>query len=101
LTYDHAVLSIYETPIFIEDSAEIWSTEERLEFFSWIAREPEAGSVIKGSGGCRKVRWARQGMGKQGGARVIYFCRLEAGELCMLMIYTKAQRDTVPGHLLI
>jgi hypothetical protein len=94
------VLSIYETPIFVEDAAKIWSTEERLEFFSWIAGEPEAGAVIKGSGGCRKVRWSRPGMGKQGGVRIVYFCRLEAGELCMLLVYPKAERDTIPGHIL-
>ena len=68
-----AVLTIYETPIFVAEAAKIWTTEERLEFFAWIAGEPEAGSVIAGSGGCRKVRWSRPGMGKQGGARVIYF----------------------------
>ncbi len=95
-----SVLSIYETPIFVEDSNKIWSREERLEFFSWIAGDPEAGSVIKGSGGCRKVRWSRPGMGKQGGVRVIYFCRLHAGELCMLLIYAKAEKDTIPGHIL-
>lgn len=100
LTYDLPVLTIYETPIFVEDSAKIWSTEERLEFFSWIVGEPEAGSVIKGSGGCRKVRWSRPGMGKQGGARVIYFCRLDAGELCMLLVYAKSERDNIPGHIL-
>ena len=94
------MLTIYETPVFIEEAARIWSTEERLEFFAWIAGEPEAGSVIKGSGGCRKVRWSRPGMGKQGGARVIYFSRLEAGELCMLLVYPKAEKDTIPGHIL-
>jgi hypothetical protein len=94
------VFAIYETPIFVEDSAKIWSTEERLEFFSWIAGAPESGSVIKGSGGCRKVRWSRPGMGKQGGARVIYFCRLEAGELCMLLVYPKAATATIPSHIL-
>lgn len=29
-----------------------------------------------------------------------YFCRLEAGELCMLLVYPKSARDTIPGHLL-
>jgi hypothetical protein len=94
------VLTIYETPIFVAEAAKIWSTEERLEFFAWIAGEPEAGAVIAGSGGCRKVRWSRPGMGKQGGARVIYFTRIEAGELCMLLVYPKAARDTIPGHIL-
>ncbi len=95
-----AVLTIYETPTFVAEAAKIWSTEERLEFFAWIAGEPEAGSVVAGSGGCRKVRWSRPGMGKRGGARVIYFTRLEAGELCMLLVYPKAAKDNIPGHLL-
>lgn len=94
------MLTIYETPTFVAEAAKIWSTEERLEFFTWIAGEPEAGAVIAGSGGCRKVRWSRPGMGKRGGARVIYFSRLEAGELCMLLVYPKAEKDTIPGHLL-
>jgi hypothetical protein len=91
------VLTIYETPTFVAEAAKMWSTEERMAFFSWIAAEPEAGAVIAGSGGCRKVR---PGMGKRGGARIIYFSRLAAGELCMLLIYPKAERDTIPAHLL-
>ncbi|MCX2863433.1 hypothetical protein OOZ63_16505 [Paucibacter sp. PLA-PC-4] len=60
----------------------------------------EAGVVISGSGGCRKLRWSRPGMGKQGGTRVIYFCRLESGELCMLLVYPKAAKDDIPGFIL-
>ena len=94
------MLSIYEAPTFVAEAAKIWSTEERLEFFAWIANEPEAGVVIPGSGGCRKVRWARQGMGKQGGARVIYFAHLAGGELVMLLVYPKAAKDNIPAHIL-
>lgn len=94
------MLTICETPTFVAEAARIWSDEDRLEFFSWIASEPEAGAVIKGSGGCRKVRWSRPGGGKSGGARVIYFTRLAAGELCMLLVYPKSGRDTIPGHIL-
>ena len=39
-------------------------------------------------------------MGKQGGARVIYFARLKAGELCRPLVYPKAEKDTIPGHIL-
>jgi hypothetical protein len=94
------MLTIYETPTFVAEAAKLWSTEERLEFFAWIANDPNAGTVIPGSGGCRKVRWARQGMGKQGGTRVIYFVHLSASELCMLLVYPKSARDNIPGHLL-
>ncbi len=94
------MLTIYETPTFVAEAAKVWSTEERLEFFAWIGNEPDAGAVIKDSGGCRKVRWSRPGTGKRGGVRVIYFTRLAAGELCMLLVYPKAERDTIPGHIL-
>ena len=94
------MLSIFETETFVAEAAKIWAEDERLEFFSWIATEPEAGAVIAGSGGCRKVRWSRPGMGKQGGVRVIYFTRLAAGELCMLLVYPKAAKDSIPGHIL-
>lgn len=94
------MLTIYETPLFVAEAARIWSIEERLEFFDWIASEPEAGAVIADSGGCRKVRWSRPGMGKRGGVRDIYFTRLNAGELCLLLVYPKAEKDTIPGHIL-
>ena len=94
------VLSIYETPTFVTEAAKLWSNEERLEFFGWIASEPEAGAVIKDSGGCRKVRWSRPGTGKSSGVRVIYFTRLAAGELCMLLVYPKSARDMIPGYIL-
>lgn len=94
------MLSIFETPTFVTEAAKIWAEDERLAFFSWIASDPDAGVVIAGSGGCRKVRWSRPGMGKRGGTRVIYFTRLAAGELCMLLVYPKAERDNIPGHIL-
>lgn len=92
--------SLYETPTLVAEAAKLRSTEERLEFFGWIASEPDAGAVIKDSSGCRKVRWSRPGTGKSSGVRDIYFTRLAAGELCMLLVYPKSARDTIPGHIL-
>ena len=92
--------TLIETLTFAADADKLWSEEERLEFFEWLANNPDAGDVIPGSGGCRKVRWSRAGSGKRGGVRVIYFTRLSAGELWLLLIYAKAARDNIPGHLL-
>ncbi len=55
---------------------------------------------VPGSGGVRKLRWARPGMGKRGGLRVIHFVRYEPNEFWMLTIYAKAKRDEVPAHIL-
>ena len=94
------MLTIIETPTFMADAAKVWDDEERLEFFARIANEPEAGAVIPGSGGCRKVRWSRSGTGKRGGTRVIYFTRLSAGELWMLLVYPKSAKDNISSHIL-
>ncbi len=94
------MLTIYETPTFLSDIAEIWTEDERLAFFSWIAENPLAGDVIRASGGCRKARWSRSGSGKCGGVRVIYFTRLKEGELWMLVAYPKSVRATIPGAIL-
>ena len=89
-----------ETPTFAADANKLWTEAERLEFFVWLASNPEAGDVIPESGGCRKVRWSRAGTGKRGGVRVIYFTRLAAGEIWLLVMYAKAITATIPGHLL-
>jgi hypothetical protein len=57
----------------MRQAAEVWSDEERGAFVDFIARNPEVGKLIPETGGVRKVRWGRQGSGKRGGVRVIYF----------------------------
>jgi hypothetical protein len=89
-----------ETPTFVAEANKLWSEDERLEFFTWLAANPGAGVVIRESGGCRKVRWSRAGTGKRGGVRVIYFTRLPLGEIWLLLVYAKSVRDSIPGHLL-
>jgi putative transcriptional regulator len=56
------VRTVAETPVFVRYADEIWSSDERQQFISWIAVNPEAGDVIPGSGGCRKVRWSSSGL---------------------------------------
>ena len=91
--------TVAETQIFQKYAAEIWSEDERLEFIAWIAANPNAGDVIRGSGGCRKVRWQSSGRGKRGGARVIYF--LPSDDLIWLLIaYTKAKFDNLPSSFI-
>jgi len=92
--------TIIELPTFSTDAKAIWNETERGEFCAWLAEHPLAGSVITGSGGCRKVRWTRAGLGKQSGVRVIYYNRLESGRIYLLVIYAKAVRGNIPAHLL-
>jgi hypothetical protein len=93
------VRTVAETPVFVRYADEIWSSDERQQFISWIAVNPEAGDVIPGSSGCRKVRWGSSGHGRRGGARVIYFLSRE-DTVWLLIVYTKAKYDNLPPEFL-
>lgn len=67
---------------------------------AFIAGNPEAGDVVAGSGGCRKVRWGACGKGKRGGVRVIYTTRLANGVIVALTIYGKGAVENIPAHIL-
>lgn len=99
MTYNERMQTVAETEVFVRYAKEIWSGEERSEFITWIAANPLAGDVIPGSGGCRKVRWSRAGMGKRGGARVIYFYQADRA-IWLLIAYTKAKFDNLPPEFL-
>jgi len=94
------MLTVAETEIFSRYAADYWTEAEHGEFIAWNAMNPEAGDVIPASGGCRKVRWSRSGIGKRGGVRVIYFNRLNEGRIWLLLIYGKSARDNIPAHIL-
>ena len=62
--------------------------------------DPDAGDVIPGSGGVRKLGWNAFGRGKRGGYRVIYFARIAEGTIWMLTMYPKNVRDNLSAHIL-
>lgn len=48
--------TVIETDVFVRAAAQVWTDAERIAFIDWLAANPDAGDVIPGSGGCRKVR---------------------------------------------
>lgn len=95
------MLTVIESEVFVEWAAKVWTNAEREAFIDFISTNPDAGDVIKGSGGLRKVRWTREGKGKRGGVRVIYFTRLPRGEVALLIVYAKAKFDNLPTDFLL
>ncbi|HEX7369280.1 MAG TPA: transcriptional regulator [Rhodanobacteraceae bacterium] len=89
-----------ETPLFGKLWPDYGSEDERGEFAAFLSGHPDAGDVVPGSGGCRKLRWSRQGGGKRGGVRVIYYNVLEDGSIVLLLIYAKNVHDTIAPNVL-
>ena len=91
--HNNCMNTIIETPVFRKKSDSIWSVDERLEFFSYLSINPLAGVVIPDSGGLRKIRWHKSGRGKRGGVRVIYFNLLQNGQILVLDLYEKSEKE--------
>ncbi len=66
----------------------------------YLCENPNAGDLVEGSGGVRKLRWAREGTGKSGGVRACYYTRTKAGQIYMLVIYSKSVQDSILGPAL-
>jgi mRNA-degrading endonuclease RelE of RelBE toxin-antitoxin system len=76
------------------------SEDEYLGLQGFLLRYPEAGKVVSGSGGVRKLRWAISGKGKSGGIRVIYYFEKSEDEIWLLTVYGKSEVDNIPAHIL-
>ena len=92
--------------IFIETSAftkllpSYLSDDDYRGLQSYLLQKPDAGGIVRGSGGVRKVRWAKAGKGKSGGVRAIYYWKKSEHEIWMLTMYSKSERATISGHIL-
>lgn len=94
------MLTVVESPIFQRLWPRYWDEDERAEFASFIALNPDAGAVIRGAGGVRKVRWAREGTGKSAGVRIVYLTRNELGEVYLLTLYAKSESSSISAATL-
>jgi hypothetical protein len=69
----------------LERELSVYMDDDECAALQWFLMEhPEAGDVIGGAGGVRKLRWKRPGMGKRGGVRVIYYVRYRPDEFWRL-----------------
>ena len=94
------MFSFVETRLFTRLLPEYLSDDEYARLQRKLMRDPEAGAVIRGSGGAGKLRWAAADRGKRGGYRAIDFVRRPKGAIRMLTIYPKNVADTIPAHVL-
>jgi hypothetical protein len=92
--------TIIETEQFSMVWPRYWDEEEVGEFCLWLAQHASEGDVIPGSGGCRKIRYRRVGMGKSGGLRVIHYNKLDDGVIWLVTMYGKNVRRNIRPNVL-
>lgn len=91
---------IIETPLFTKLIQDMLSDEDYRLLQQTLLLRPEAGVLIRGGGGLRKIRWNLPGSGKRGGLRIIYYWDVPQETIYMLLPYRKSRRDDLtPAQL--
>jgi hypothetical protein len=92
-------LELIETPVFTRQVTAALTDESYRALQLLLVLRPDAGSLIPGSGGLRKLRWVLPGRGKRGGARLIYFWKPEDWVYLLFMYPKNAGVDLTPHQL--
>ena len=82
-----------ETSLFSKLLGDYLDDDEYRRLQNHLIERPDAGAVIRGSGGVRKVRWRAGGKGKSGGVRVIYYWAKADDQTFMLTLYGKGEKE--------
>jgi hypothetical protein len=92
MAYKRGMQTVVETPTYLATAGKLFSEAERAGIVTMVAKDPECGEVMAGTGGFRKVRVAREGMGKSGGARVVYIYRNDRFPAFLITVFPKNQK---------
>lgn len=81
-----------ETSIFTKEIKQLLSDDSYRMLQTALMLRPDAGRLIRGSGGLRKIRWPVPGKGKRGALRIIYYWSAP-NTIFMLFPYRKTEQD--------
>jgi mRNA-degrading endonuclease RelE of RelBE toxin-antitoxin system len=87
-----------ETTVFTKQVKQLLDTESYRLLQLKLVANPEAGALIPGTGGLRKIRWQGSGRGKRGGIRAIYYWAVHDDVVLMLLAYPKNERDDLTAE---
>jgi hypothetical protein len=86
------MITIVELAEYVRKSRKLLSEDESRNLINYLAAHPNAGVIMRGTGGIRKIRWKRDGSGKRGGIRVIYYFHSERIPLFLLTVFGKNEK---------
>ena len=91
-------ITVVETSLYLSRAERMMSEAERDHVVDVISENPEAGVVIKGTGGLRKMRIALQGRGKRGGGRIVYWFHSPDYPTVLMLAFAKNEADDLSSE---
>ena len=95
MDYSLIMQTIVELPEYIRRASSLLNDSEKQGVINYLASHPQAGSVLQGTGGIRKFRWASGNRGKSSGVRVIYYVQNNSIPLFLLTLFGKNERTNL------
>jgi hypothetical protein len=90
--------TVVETAAYLSKASRLLSAGERAEIVDVLARNPQAGDLMRGTGGLRKVRIGLEWRGKRGGGRVIYWYHSESFPVVLLWLFAKNEASDLTAE---
>ena len=86
---DAPEITVLQLPKFKAEAGDLIGADGIEALAIYLIDHPDAGDVIPGSAGVRKLRWAAKGKGRRGGARIIYLYVVVAARIYLMRCYAK------------
>ncbi len=87
--------TIVELPEYLREAEKVLGEAGQSGIINTLARKPTSGVLITGTGGIRKLRWAKPGTGKSSGVRVIYYYHNQSMPLFLLTLFAKGEKPNL------
>lgn len=87
-----------ETALFTRYLLVYLNDDEYRELQSFLIEQPEAGDIVQGTGGLRKLRWSANNKGKRGGIRVIYYWQIAEDQIYFFTLYAKNEMSDLSSN---
>lgn len=84
-----------ETPTYLSKAQGLFDRSEMEEVVNTVAKDPECGELMQGTGGFRKFRVGRGAKGKRGGARVVYIYRSDRFPVFLITVFPKNEKENL------
>lgn len=82
-----------ESFLFTKKLSDYLKDDEYSKLQEFLTEKPDAGDLMQGTGGLRKLRWTLDNKGKRGGIRIVYYWQIQKDQIYFFTLYAKNEME--------